>query len=219
MNIDIIIFAAISFYLFFRLWQALGTKTGAERKPDEHFWHNRLREQKSPTANGRHVDVTVGDDDSTAKAQNPLSAAMAAIKNTDPNFSEGHFLRGARIAFDMIFKAFSNGDKQTLQDLLDQKVYQAFAADIDARKSKSWRMDNTLVRLRDPEITDGRIDGEFIYITVSFKSEQVSVTRDNDGKTVDGDADRVYDVHDIWVFRRNYKSNLPNWYVVETRDA
>jgi predicted lipid-binding transport protein (Tim44 family) len=54
-------------------------------------------------------------------------------------------------------------------------------------------------------------------VTVKIISEQVNVTRDAEGEVVDGDADHISEVTDIWTFARDTKSNDPNWQLVATR--
>jgi predicted lipid-binding transport protein (Tim44 family) len=150
---------------------------------------------------------------------NTLAGNLARIKSMDPNFSEGHFLRGARLAFEMIVQAFASGDKSTLQSLLDAPLYDSFAKSADARKAAGQKMETTIVRLRDPDISAAKIDGDNVYLTVVFKSEQITTTRDADGKIVDGDPDRIYDITDIWTFRRHLRSATSNWFLTETQTS
>ncbi len=215
MAIDIIIFAIIAFVLLFRLWQILGTRTGMERKDQDYANLRRQAPVQTAAKGGQAVDITVGDENK--HALNALSANLAQIKNIDPNFAEGHFLRGARLAFEMVAKAFADGDKGTLKQLLDPALYDNFAKAIDERKSRGERMELTVVRLRDPDITDARIVGSEVYLTVLFKSEQITTTRDSDNKVIDGDPDRIYDINDIWTFRRNVGSTATNWYLTATQ--
>lgn len=49
-----------------------------------------------------------------------------------------------------------------------------------------------------------------------FVSKLVSSTRDSGGAVVDGSADKVTDVTDVWTFARDVSSRDPNWKVVAT---
>ena len=53
-------------------------------------------------------------------------------------------------------------------------------------------------------------------VTVRFHSKLVSVTRDKDGNVIDGNADKVTDVTDVWTFARDLSSRDPNWKLVAT---
>ena len=49
-----------------------------------------------------------------------------------------------------------------------------------------------------------------------FQSKLVSVTRDKDGNVIDGNAEKVTDVTDVWTFARDLSSRDPNWKLVAT---
>jgi predicted lipid-binding transport protein (Tim44 family) len=44
----------------------------------------------------------------------------------------------------------------------------------------------------------------------------ISVTRDKTGAVVDGNAEKVSDITDIWTFARDITSRDPNWKLVGT---
>jgi predicted lipid-binding transport protein (Tim44 family) len=54
-------------------------------------------------------------------------------------------------------------------------------------------------------------------ITVRFKSEQINVLRDAQGKVLEGDPQTAEEVIDLWTFERDTTSPDPNWILVETR--
>ena len=58
--------------------------------------------------------------------------------------------------------------------------------------------------------------GRNAQITVRFRSKLVSVTRDKDGNVIDGNAERVTDITDIWTFARDLSSRDPNWKLLAT---
>ena len=53
-------------------------------------------------------------------------------------------------------------------------------------------------------------------MTVRFLSKLVSATRDKQGNVVDGNAEKVSDVTDVWTFARDVGSRDPNWKLVAT---
>ena len=55
-------------------------------------------------------------------------------------------------------------------------------------------------------------------MTVKFVSEQINVTRDAAGTAVEGDAQQIATVTDVWTFSRNTRSRDPNWLLVATAD-
>jgi predicted lipid-binding transport protein (Tim44 family) len=53
-------------------------------------------------------------------------------------------------------------------------------------------------------------------VTVRFISEQVQVTRNAEGQVADGNPNEVVKAVDLWTFRRDTKSNDPNWVLMKT---
>ena len=47
----------------------------------------------------------------------------------------------------------------------------------------------------------------------------ISVTRDKAGTIVDGNAEKVADITDVWTFARDIISRDPNWKLVGTGSA
>src|SRR3546814_19790537 len=78
-------------------------------------------------------------------------------------------------------------------------------------------LETTLIGITAAEIIEADLRQKTAFITVKFVSEQVNVTRDSEGRIVDGDPNHVAKVTDIWTFARNTRSRDPNWALVATR--
>ena len=74
-----------------------------------------------------------------------------------------------------------------------------------------------MTAIRDADVTEARMDGRTAFVTVTFISEQINVTRDKDGTVIEGDPEQPLEVVDIWTFARNTRSRNPNWTLIETR--
>lgn len=216
--IDILIFAIIAIFLCIRLYQVLGGRNGNEPPPQDTGWHRQITRPTQNRAETVHDMTVIGQKPPPDPgADNPLSAALAQIKSADRQFAEGHFLRGARAAFELIVKAYSHEDIKTLRELCDPAVYDLYARFIDERKARGENMDTTLVRVRDPQIAGARIAGTDIFIDVQFQSEQINFTRNADGRVIDGDPDRIFDVNEIWTFRRDTAQASSLWFLHATK--
>ncbi len=209
--IDIIFFIAITAFIAWRLYQVLGTRTGMEKRPED---HPVFGQRPAPETKVRPAQESP-DPESTG-VQRSLAGSLTQMKILDPNFSEARFLRGAKAAFEMILKAYASGDTATLEKLLDADVLAGFKRAIKSRQDKGHQLETTLVRLRDPDILSVEVKGAEVYITVDFRSEQITFLRADDGSVLDGDPDRIFDIEDIWVFRRNMQSNDPTWFLHKT---
>lgn len=217
---DIIILAVIAGFLIFWLYSVLGRRTGHERPPEDAFSQRRdtqsegnvveLPDRGHRTDNPDHAAPSVESDD-------PIAAGLTQIQIADSSFTKDTFLQGARSAFEMIVHAFATGDNSTLRNLLDDQVYDNFAAAIKARITAKETLETSVISIRSADIVDARMDGRNAMVTVKIVSDQVNATRDEEGRVIDGDPNYVDQITDIWTFSRNTRSRDPNWKLVETR--
>lgn len=210
---DIILFAMVAVFLVLRLRGVLGRRTGTEQRRDP--FRREPEQQKAPNgaqeAPGRVIELPRRGDAAPAG-----DAGLAQISIADRSFSAEGFLAGARAAFEMIVTAFSGGDKDKLKGLLSDEVFDNFARVIDGRATRGETLETKLVAIRSAAITGAEMRGQTAFVTVTFVSEQINVTRDKEGRIVDGEPGRAEDVTDVWTFARNTRSRDPNWALVET---
>ena len=152
-----------------------------------------------------------------AAAPDALETGLKQIGQADKSFDDKEFMNGARAAFEMIIGAFAANDKKALRPLLANEVYDNFTRAIQEREENRHTLETTLVGITDSEIIEAELQQKTAFITVKFVSEQVNVTRDEKGETVEGDASHVAKITDIWTFARNTRSRDPNWTLVATR--
>ena len=221
---DIIFFALVAGFLILRLRSVLGRRTGNETRER---WTPRLPPRgpaaPGPAAAAPSDKVTVlpprPAQPAPAPVGSPLEAALAQIRQADPNFEPQHFAEGARAAFEMIVGAFAQGDTATLRPLLSPEVFDNFAAAIKGRQDAKQTLETTLIGIKSADILEARMEGRTAFVTMKFVSEQVNVTRNAGGEIVDGDPNRVAAVTDVWTFARNTRSSDPNWALVQTSEA
>jgi predicted lipid-binding transport protein (Tim44 family) len=228
---DIILFAMLAAFLVFRLRGALGKRTGNERRNVESFIRpDDAKDGATDAATDAAVNEAQNDNiialpdrgednssDAAAEPESPLNAAFVKIYNVDQSFNPGKFIEGAQMAFEMILKAFTDGDGKTLNTLLSAEVYENFAGAIRARELANNTQETTLVGIQSAEIIDAELDGRDAVITVKIVSDQINATRDENGDLVDGDPNTVTEITDIWIFSRDTTSSNPNWALIATR--
>lgn len=221
---DIVFFALVAGFLILRLRSVLGRRTGNENRER---WTPRLP-QRAPGKPGLaqpgaerplpdNVTPLPGREPPTPSS--PLDAALTQIRLADPSFDPAQFAGGAKAAFEMIVMAFAQGDTGTLRPLLSDDVYENFAAAIKGRHDAKQTLETTLIGIKSAEILEARMEGRTAFVTVKFVSEQVNVTRNAAGEVVDGDANRVAAITDIWTFARNTRASDPNWVLVQTSES
>lgn len=214
--LDIIIFGTIAVFLIAKLVGVLGKRTGDEqdtaRRRPQPFPVQREPEQHR-AENGDNVIALPERETSrpVIPPDSPAAEGLNRIVGADPNFNPAAFLNGARSAFEMIVAAFANGDTDTLRRLLSPAVYEDFAAVIEARRAADHTQDTTLISLKSADLVAAALVGREAQVTVRFESEQVNVTKDAEGRVIDGDPNFVAEVTDIWTFSRDTGSRDPNW--------
>ena len=203
MDIYTIIFLALAVFIFLRLRNVLGQRTGNERPPYDRAARNVVQgaqENKVVPMPGAVIDqaplaptadVAPPTDrwKGLAEPGTALAQGLDSIAAQDPSFDPRHFLSGARSAYEMIVQAFANGDRRALKDLLSSEVYESFEAVI-----------------RDREKHEQKTETRFVSI-------------DKAGTIVDGNPDKVADITDVWTFARDTTSRDPNWKLVGTGSA
>jgi predicted lipid-binding transport protein (Tim44 family) len=226
--IDIIILLAVAAFLILKLRSVLGKKSGHEKRPEfDPFKQKRGEADEDkvihlPNRNKAGADVGGPTEARTARTEPDMPSegesipGLTQIKLADANFDEAQFLAGARGAFEMIVQAFAAGERRTLKPLLAPDVYENFTSAMDEREKRHEKLETTLVGIRDAEIIDASLEQKTASVTVKFISEQINVTRDQEGGVVDGDPSHVARITDLWTFSRNTRSRDPNWGLVAT---
>ncbi|AEG06012.1 Tim44/TimA family putative adaptor protein [Sinorhizobium meliloti] len=212
--------------IFLQLRSVLGRRTGSERPPFDPYSPRDIAQGPEAKDNGKVVQLPrreTAEDESryaaieiVAKAGTPLNAQLRAMTDADPNFNPAEFLNGAKMAYEMIVMAFADGDRKTLKGLLSREVYEGFEAAIAEREAKGEVVKSTFVGIDKADIVHAEIKDAEENITVRIISQLISATYDKQGKLVDGDADSVAEVNDLWTFARDIRSRDPNWKLIAT---
>ena len=154
-----------------------------------------------------------------ATKDSPLGQSLTSLMRADPGFDPGHFLDGAKMAYETIVMAFAEGDEATLEQLLGDDVFEGFQRAIRERETRGEKVQSSLVGIDKADIIEAEVKNRTAYVTVKFVSELISVTRDADGEVIEGDPKKVREVTDIWTFARDVASKNPNWKLVATEAA
>jgi predicted lipid-binding transport protein (Tim44 family) len=229
-NIYTIIFLALAVFIFLRLRSVLGRRTGRERPPyDPYSARDAVRSPaaekvvtlppRPAEAAQRSVERTQSSTDrwkGIAETGSAVASGLDAIATADPTFDAKHFITGARAAYEMIVTAFAGGDRRQLRNLLSREVYDGFDGHIGEREARGETVETKFVSIDSSAITAAELRNRMAQITVRFVSKLVSATRDRSGTVIDGNAEKVTDVTDVWTFARDISSRDPNWKVVAT---
>lgn len=197
----IIIFAILAAVVLYQLYAVLGRRVG--RGPDDL--------PQAVEASGRDADVRTLPREET---RGGALQGVAALRARDPSFEVGHFLSGARRAFEMIVRAFAAGEREELKPLLSAQVYKSFEAAIAAREAREETETVEFIQPPRSDLEEIAVDGDIARIKVRFLAEQRSRTKGAEGEGVD---DRR--TAEVWTFERNLGTRDPNWILVRVDAA
>jgi len=190
--IDIILIAMIAAFIFLRLKNILGRKTGYEGKTTSKFYPRGMEIIKDIENN-------------------------EAIKNNNVDEdAKKHFLKGARLAYEKIITAFAKGDKQTLKSLLDRNMFAEFDKALEERNKKQIKSETTFIGIKSADIKEFKKENSIYKVTVNFASEIITCKRDKNNNVIEGNPDIIKTVKDVWQFSKNMWSDDPTWYLVKT---
>jgi len=216
-------FLVAAVLIFLHLRSVLGRRTGNEKPPFDPF--SAREAAKVPVDDNKVVTLPKRGEtdenrfaavDAVAAPGTALNDSLRQLVETDPSFQPKEFLNGARMAYEMIVMAFADGDRDTLKNLLSKDVYDGFDAAITEREKRGEVVKSTFVGIERIEMTQAAVRDSEEQITLRIISQLISATYDKDGKLVDGDAENVSEVDDIWTFSRDIRSRDPNWKLIAT---
>lgn len=227
-DLTTIIFALLAAFVVWKVRSVLGTRTGHEPPPQERSDRRVGQPDAALTQQGAANDTL-------ARAQRDLTSEtrwapfatpgsdvwlnLDQIVEIDPSFTPREFLEGAKSAYELILMAFSTGDRTTLQSLLSKEVFESFASAIAEREANGRVAETTLVSIDKAEIKKLILKGTLVQIVVCFSSKLISAVRDASGDVIEGSAEKVVDMTDVWTFARDSSSRDPNWRLISTEDV
>lgn len=194
--IEILIAAMVAGVILFRLYTVLGRRTGHEPQPQDRI---------NPVSSAANLRSPPAE-----RPSEPQARSLFDIQLADPSFETGHFLKGARSAYEIILKAFAGGDRASLKPLLSDEVYKAFDGEIAKRGNAPAA--ETLAGITDAQIVHATLEDKTAEITVSFRAQFAH------GAVSSGDYVQR-DVTDVWTFARLIGASSPTWTLVATSGA
>lgn len=200
--LELIIFAGLAAIVLYQLYAVLGRRVG--RQPDEQA------AAEAATLAGRAPDRLAETIDDGVEL-----TGLAAVKAKDPAFDMTKFLGGAKQAYEMIVKAFAEGDKAALTPLLAPQILSDFEKAIDQRASEGRTEIVEFSQAPRADLEKAEVvQGDLAQLTVRFLAEFRSRTKGPEGEGVD---DRR--TAELWTFERRLKNRDPNWILVHVDAA
>lgn len=210
--VDLIFLALIAVFLVLRLRSVLGKKEG-------------IQPVVIPVSS---LGVTFpeknasGEQEETVEIQYDIPApntrvgqSLQIIEQQGISFTPKQFLHSVQLVFVQIVKAYAEGNREVLQELLTPSVYAVFDAAITARHNADQTQKTDIKAVRSLAIEDVRIlpiEGEQkvskVSIDVKIVSDQISLVVDSHGQPVTG-TEAITEFSDLWTFERVLEAQAP----------
>ncbi len=219
--LDLLILLIIVVFIFLRLYNVLGTAPKEEKrirlsKENAEKLYNILKNEAEKMKAAEEIQAEPIELQPVEQATN-LSETDKILLEI-PNFKKDKFIKSAENAFQIITKAFNSSDTETLEMLLNKKLFKKFAEVINDRKQKGIQAETDFIGFDRVEIIKANIKaGNVAEIAVEFVSEQVNILRDAEGNVIEGDENYIQNITDVWTFERALSSTSPNWLLTSTK--
>ena len=219
--VQIIVLAAVAFFLFWRLRSVLGSRQGFEKvnkNVDE-----KTKSSKTNTNSGDKIidlkssiiDEDIADYVDESSEQFKI---LSELKKLEDGWLVSNFVSGAKLAYEEILMAFENGDLNKIKKLSSKEVFTAFKDVIDDRNQKGFQVEAEFGGVRDIRIKDVKLNKKNLEanITMIFQCDITYSIKDKNNKIVEGGSDKIKKQKDIWTFTRKMNSDVPIWYLTKT---
>ncbi len=220
-NLDILVLLVVVVLLFLRLRSVLGTRPIQEKrirlsKENAEKLYNILKAEAEKLQGNEPSEKDDSQSELVPEGE-PLNEVDKSLMEI-PNFNKNKFLKSAQQAFQIITEAFNKGDAETLEMLLDKKLFKKFQDVIESRKHDNITAETDFIGFDKVDITKAQIKADKVAeITVEFVSEQINILRDAQGQVIEGDENYIQNITDVWTFERAISSTSPNWLLVSTK--
>ena len=221
--VQIIVLAAVAFFLFWRLKSVLGSRQGFENpKQNRNNKSNPANQNSKSKKNEDIIDLKPNaiDEDVAdyVEEDSEQFKTLNNLKTVEKGWMVSHFVSGAKLAYEEILMAFETGDLEKIKKMTSNEVYLTFKDVIDDRNAKGLKVEATFGGVRDIRIKDVKLNKKTLEanITMIFKCDISYSIKDKDDKIVEGGPDNVKKQKDIWTFARKMNSEIPNWYLIKT---
>ena len=222
---DILFFAAIAIFIFFKLRDQLGKISDEEK--------NRISDkikanQEKAAAIQKQIETaTIQAANQTIEQENQANEKVIGKLNDDLkqtllkifarcNISAEFFIDGVKSCFEMVIKAFADKDLDQLKFLLEEKIYNNFTNAINQRNAAQKNLHSNIIAISNAEIISATINENIAFVTIKITSKQINYFTDSSEKIIEGRKDEIVELNDVWTFKKDLTSQNPNWIVSAT---
>ena len=210
--VEILLFAVLSVYLFYRLWNVLGTRTGQEK---QRSWDRSEASKDNVIILPQKNPPQQPTSEVTTDIQDPFVQQVKSIQKFINDFTIERFEIGACNAFRSVVGAFAQGNIERLEKLVGPKVLKGFQTAIKARDRQKQTM-NIDIKNIEVEVENINLTKSIAQILVCFTSDQVVTTVNKAGEIIDNTNQLTNRMIDRWTFEKDLSETGLVWLLIKT---
>jgi predicted lipid-binding transport protein (Tim44 family) len=222
---DILFFAAISLYVFWKLREQFGRVDEEEKKQVQEKISRKKELIAAVQSQVMAIQKKVVEQSETQKAANEKIILSFVDQASHEQFrkililcniSAESFFSGAKSTFENVIKSFATADLVMLRMMLSDKVFEGFESAINSRKTLEQNLITNVIAVSDAKIISAQLLDNVATVTISFVSKQINYVTDKEGKIIEGRKDEIRELNDVWTFRKDIGVINKNWVVLAT---
>lgn len=133
-----------------------------------------------------------------------LSEVLTEICKVDPNFDRHQFLKECEHEIiPNILEAMLRGDLEILKDWCYEAPFNVLSTPIKQAQAMGYVFDSKVIDLTNLELEMGKMMEQGPVLIITFQTQQIMSVRDAKGKVVEGDPEKIFRVHYVWVLCRD----------------
>jgi len=222
---DIIVFAAISVFILFKLRSQLGKISDEEknileaRKKAKEEQIINIQKQITESVN-KVIEKTIEQENKIKEKflghlDEATKQTMLDILNRCKIDTE-FFINGVKSCFEMVLKAFASKDFNTLKTLLSERIFIAFESAIKNRENEKKNLHSNIISIDKTEILSAQIIENKAFVTIKFVSKQINYFTNFADQIIEGTKNEMVEMTDIWTFTKDLTSADPSWIITKT---
>lgn len=222
---DILFFAAIALYVFWKLREQFGRVDEEERKQVQEKISRKKELIAAVQTQVMAIQKKVVEQSEAQKAANEKTILTLVDQSSQEafrkilimcNISADAFIAGAKSTFENVIKSFAAGDLAMLRLMLSDKVFAGFENAINSRKSAEQTLVSNLIAVNEVRIISAQLLDNIATVSISFVSKQINYVTDKEGQIIEGRKDQIRELSDVWTFKKDIGVINKNWVVLAT---
>lgn len=201
--IELIIFAAIAFFVINKLLSTLGRTSEDDPTKNKSFFgeSGTMKDVTGTTSTKISTILRPGsikkrkiDTKGLIVLENEaeINAGMIDVMNKVPTFNAAHFLKGAKNAFRMIIEAGAKSNEDKLEELVDKRYIENFKS-----MALSYGQYAAEKSTLNAQISEIYMFGNNIFVKILFVGKNIT--------------NKIKELHEEWTFTKSALSAGPEW--------